>query len=80
MAYKSKKQKDAEAAIAAAAEAKAAAAETKTADERIAPVLESEAFHKEMLHYKAHFGHIPLMLQHILEEQVALRLLLEGRV
>lgn len=73
MAYKSKKQKEAEAAIAAAAEA-------KKADERIAPVLESVAFQKEMLHYKPHFGHIPLMLQHILEEQVALRLLLEGRV
>ena len=80
MAYKSKKQKEAEAAIAAAAEAKAAAAEAIAADERIAPVLESEAFQKEMLHYKPHFGHIPLMLQHILEEQVALRVLLEGRV
>ena len=80
MAYKSKKQKEAEAAIAAAAEARAAAVEAKKADERLTPVPESEAFMQEMLRYKPHFGHIPLMLQHILEEQVALRLLLEGRV
>jgi len=73
MAYKSKKQKEAEA-RAAAAEAKAA--EAKIPDD----VFQSEAFQKEMLRYSRCTGNIPMLLKAILEERVAIRLLLEGRV
>lgn len=67
MAYKSNRQKEAE-------------AEAEAADERTAPVLESEAFKKEMLRYKPAFNNIPMLLKAILEERVATRLLLEGKV
>lgn len=66
MTYKPKKQKETEAAIAA--------------DERTAPVLESEAFKKEMLRYSRCINNIPMLLKAILEERVATRLLLEGKV
>ena len=69
MAYKSKKQKEAEAAIAAAVEA-------KIPDD----VFQSEAFQKEMLRYSRCTSNIPMLLKAILEERVATRLLLEGKV
>lgn len=45
-----------------------------------ASVLESDAFKNAIAKYQVRFGHIPLMLQSILEEQVALRVFLEGEV
>lgn len=76
MAYKSKKQKEAEAAIAAAAEAKAAAAEAKIS----ADIFQSEVFKKEMERYRKSASNIPMLLKAILEERVATRLILEGKV
>lgn len=69
MAYKSKKQKEAEAAIAAAAETKI------TAD-----IFQSEVFKSEMERYRKSASNIPMLLKAILEERVATRLILEGKV
>lgn len=49
-------------------------------EQAYASVLGSDAYKKEIAKYQVRFGHIPLMLQSILEEQVALRVFLEGEV
>ena len=74
MAYKpkSKKQKEAE----AEAEAKVAAAEAKIS----ADIFQSEVFKKEMERYRKSTSNIPMLLKAILEERVATRLILEGKV
>lgn len=82
MAYKSKKQREAEAAIAAAAEAKAATEEAKAAAEAkiTSDIFQSEVFKTEMERYRKSASNIPMLLKAILEEHVAARLILEGKV
>lgn len=69
MAYKSKKQKEAEAAIATAAMPSVPV-----------DVFESKAFAEAFANYRKSVGSMPKLLEGILREMVAVRIILEGKV